>query len=151
MPPWVWWLLGGLALLGAVLAAIGIPRARRRRAWDASLAAAEREVQWLARELLPMLQQSESADEVAGGWRVEADRVTRAEDRLTGLEPTAPDEVRAGRARALRDAVRAARHDVESLIVSRDSTTAPRNLAVIAAQVSAALDPPGRADRMHDG
>jgi len=143
VPAWLWW-VAGLALLGAALAAILLPRARRRSAWDTDLAAQQDEVSWFARELVPGLQQAGSPEAVAGGWQVAAARVTRAEDQLTGLESTAPDEARGSRARSLRDAVREARQGVEHLIVSRDPATLPRDLGAIENQLQAALDQVGR-------
>jgi hypothetical protein len=142
VPSWVWWLLAGLCLLGAVLALILVPRARRRSSWDARLASAEQEVSWLARDLLPQLQRAGSPAEVAGGWQVAAGRVTLIEDTLTGLESAAPDSSRARRARVMRDAVRGARQGMEALLVSRDATTLARDLAAIATQLSAALGAP---------
>ena len=136
---WVWWLIAFLVLLGGAVAAILVPRARRRRAWDDGLTEAETEARWLAEELLPQLQQAGSPDEVAGGWQVAAGRVTAAEDRLTGLETSAPDEARGARAVALRDAVRAARQGVEDLLVTRDPATLGRGLALLASRLSAAL------------
>ena len=97
------------------------------------------EATWLARELLPQLQQTESPDEVAGGWQVAAGRVTAVEDRLTGLATSAPDETRATRAGALRDAVRAARVAVEDLLVTRDPAALQRGLALAVDRLSAAL------------
>ena len=126
-------------LLGGALAAILVPRARQRRAWDEGLAEAETEARWFAEELLPQLQQAGSPDEVAGGWQVAAGRVTAAEDRLTGLETSAPDEARGARAVALRDAVRAARQGVEDLLVTRDPAALGRGLALLASRLSAAL------------
>ena len=142
VPAWLWW-VAGLALLGAALAAILLPRARRRSAWDTDLAAQQDEVTWFARELVPALQQAGSPDAVAGGWQVAAARVTRAEDKLTGLESTAPDEARGSRARSLRDAVRAARLGIEHLIVSRDPVTQPRDLGVIGEPVAGSTRPGG--------
>ncbi len=144
VPSWVWWLLAVLGLLGAVLALILVPRARRRSAWDTQLDSAEQEVSWLARDLVPQLQRARSPDEVTGGWQVAAGRVTMVEDKLTGLESAAPDSSRARRARVMRDAVRAARQGVESGLVSRDPTTLARDLAAIATQLSAALGAPAR-------
>lgn len=129
-------------LLGGTLAAILIPRARRRGAWDADLAAEEGEVAWFARELVPALQQAGSPDAVAGGWQVAAARVTQAEDRLTILASAAPDEVRRSRAQSVRDAVRAARLGIENLIVTRDAAAVPRDLAAIASRLEAVLTPP---------
>ena len=120
-------------------------RSRRRQAWDAELDGAQAEVGWLARELLPQLQRSSTSDALAGGWQVSADRVSAAEDRLTGLEASAPDETRAARARSLRDAVRASRIDVEVLLDARDQTGIPVVLAAATARLLEALDP-GPAD-----
>ena len=53
VPAWLWWVLAGLALLGAALAAILVPRARRRSTWDTDLATQQDEVTWFARELVP--------------------------------------------------------------------------------------------------
>ena len=140
---WVWWVLVGV-LLAAALAALLVPRARRRRAWRADLAAAEGEAAWFARELLPQLQQAGSADEVAGGWRVASGRVTAVEDQLTRLEPTAPDEAGRGRARELRDAVRVARSGVEGLVASRDPAAVAHELGALAIELAAAVEPAGR-------
>lgn len=141
IPSWVWWLVAALVLIGVLLTAILVPKARRRRAWDADLTTAEDEVTWLARELLPTLQQAGSPDAAAGGWRVAAGRVTSTEDRLTLLEPSAPDDVRRSRARSLRDAVRAARQQVENLLMSGDPAALRGDLAVIAAQLTSSLGP----------
>jgi len=139
LPAWLWWLL---AILLAGLAAYLIVMARRRSAWDAEEADAEVEVGWLARELLPQLQQAGTPDALAGGWQVSAARVSSVEDRLTGLESSAPDQTRTARARDLRDAVRAARTDVESLITSRDQLSAPVVLAASIARLQELLNPP---------
>jgi len=139
LPAWLWWLL---AILLAGLVAYLILRARRRAAWDAEEAEAEVEVGWLARELLPQLQQSGTPEALAGGWQVSAARAGAAEDRFTGLETSAPDETRAARARDLRDAVRAARSDVESLITSRDQLSTPVVLAASIARLQDLLNPP---------
>ena len=138
IPSWVWWLLAALCLLAATLTAVLVPRARRRRAWDAALAGNEAEVSWFARELLPVLQRA--PDELAGGWHVGVERVSQAEDELTGLSGSSPDSVRRDRAHQLRDAVRAARHRVEELLVSPDRTTIAPALDTISAQLVAALD-----------
>jgi hypothetical protein len=118
-------------------------RSRRRAAWSAELAEAEAEAAWFARTLLPQLQQAESLDALAGGWRVGgSDRVVAVEDRLTGLQTSAPDEPLATRAGEVRDAVRAARLGVEGLIVSGDATASARVLGSLAASLTAVLDPP---------
>ena len=139
VPSWLWWVLAAVL---AGLAGFLVVRARRRSAWDAEAAAAETEVTWLARELLPQLQQAGTPDALAGGWQVSAARVGAVEDRLTGLESAAPDETRGARARTLRDAVRGSRADVEALIASRDQVSAPVQLAATTARLLAALNPP---------
>jgi hypothetical protein len=106
-----------LAVL-AVAAAVGtglLVRARRRRSWLARLHAATAEVEWFARELIPQLRGSGSADRVAGGWQVAVPRVAAAEDQLTVLESSSRNPEDAARARQLRDAVRSAREKMETL------------------------------------
>jgi hypothetical protein len=125
VPAGVWWLLAALA---AGLA-IGVPlvlRSRRRRAWQSAFATGQDEATWLTRELLPELRRAGSREQVAGGWAVSSARVGALEDELTALEATAPDDSDRARARALRDAVRAARMRVEALVVpdSDESTSA---------------------------
>ena len=137
----MWWLLA-LAVVGGIVAAVLVPRSRRRAEWEADLAASEGEATWFARELLPQLQLTGTADALAGGWRVAAVRVTALEDRLTRLETVAPDETSGARARQLRDAVRAARGGVEDLVASRDMTSAAARLGSVAAQLEASLQPP---------
>jgi hypothetical protein len=72
---------------------------------------------------------------------VSAARVSATEDVLTGLEASAPDEQRAARARTLRDAVRASRADVESLLATRDQAAAPVLLAAASSRLLGALTP----------
>ena len=138
---WLWWVLG--AALVAGLAAYLVLRSRRRAAWNAELAEAEAEAAWFARTLMPQLQQAETLDAMAGGWRVGgSDRVVAVEDRLTGLATSAPDEPGATRASEVRDAVRTARLGVEDLISSRDATASARVLGSLAASLTAVIDPP---------
>jgi len=139
LPAWLWWVLAALL---AALAAYLILRARRRAAWDAEVAEAEAEVSWLGRELLAQLQQTTTTDALAGGWQVSAARVREVEDRLTGLEASAPDEQRAARATELRDAVRSSRTDVETLIATRDEVGTPAVLAAATSRLVEALNPP---------
>ena len=96
-PSWLWWLLAAL-VLGAIVAIPLVRRARRRAAWRQQLSEAEAELGWLARELLPGLRHVGSREQVAGAWTVASPRVTAAEDALTVLESTAPDDL--GRSRA---------------------------------------------------
>jgi hypothetical protein len=115
VPAWVWWLLAGVLVAAGVLTWVLVARGRKRRAWQEQLGAAEADVAWLARELLPQLRDSGSLDRVAGGWQVALPRVAAAEDQLTVLESSAPDEVGGARARAMRDAVRQARARIEQV------------------------------------
>ena len=110
----MWWVLAAL-VLGSAVAVPLVLRARRRSAWGRALAEGEGEVAWLARELLPELRRGGSLEQVAGGWAVGRTRVTAAEDRLTVLESTAPDDVGRERARALREASRRAQAGMERL------------------------------------
>lgn len=137
LPSWLWWVLAAAVAAGAGYLLVG---ARRRSAWDSEAAEAASDVAWFARELLPQLQLAPTPDSLAGGWQVGAARVAGAEDRLTGLVASAPDESRRTRARTLRDAVRAARADVESVISSRDQLSAPPRLAASAAALQTALN-----------
>ncbi len=138
LPGWLWWVLAALL---AALAAYLILRARRRAAWDAEVAEAETEVAWFGRELLPQLQQTTTTDALAGGWQVSAARVRAVEDRLTGLEASAPDEQRAARATELRDAVRTSRTDIESLVANRDQAATPIALAAAVTRLLEAVNP----------
>jgi hypothetical protein len=112
----LWWLLAAIVVTAL---AIGIPllvRSRRRAAWQRGVSAAEAELVWFARELLPELRESGSPERAAGAWAVSAPRVTAAEDQLTALASDAPDEAAAGRAATLRDATRTARQRVDEIV-----------------------------------
>jgi hypothetical protein len=139
-PTWVWWLVGALV----VALAVGVPllvRARRRSAWQERLTAAEAEVAWFARELVPELRRSASVDRLAGAWAVSSERVVAAEDQLTSLVATTQDDTRRARATELRDAVRAGRTRVESLAVAQDVSELSLDLDEVAAGLEAALRP----------
>lgn len=142
--PWVWWLLAA-GLLAAGVAAFLVPRSRRRREWAADLAADEAEAAWFARELMPRLQLAATPDALAGGWQVGSPRVVAVEDRLTGLESTAPDDPGRARARELRDAVRAARGGVEELVAAGLPGSRRAELTLLASQLESALTQPGTA------
>jgi hypothetical protein len=125
-----------------VAVAVVVPlllRARRRRLWQDDLAAAEREIAWLARLLVPELRRVASPDEAVGAWTVEASRVSALEDRLTELAATARDD--AGRSRALgsRDAVRAADLQLNVLVGARRFDTLAYDLDAVAAGLESAL------------
>lgn len=129
-----------------VAAAVAVPlllRARRRRGWQADLAAAEDEVGWFARVLIPELQRANSLDQAAGGWTVGSSQVSALEDRLTALEATAPDDTGRTRARTLRDAVRTARSRLDGLLTAgRVDDTLRRDLDAVAAQLERTLEVP---------
>ncbi|HEY9379544.1 MAG TPA: hypothetical protein VIQ02_20900 [Jiangellaceae bacterium] len=137
-PSWLWWLLAALALAIVVTVPL-IVRARRRRAWRADLAAAEEEVAWFARVLVPDLRRAGSVDQVAGGWAVGSSRAAAVEDRLTALQSSAPDDPGRIRARNLRDAVRAARGHMQDVVDSGIAGTVHRDLDAVAAELEAAL------------
>ena len=141
LPSWMWWL--GAAVLAA--AAVGIPlwvRARRRGAWREQLASAESEVVWFARELLPQLRHVDSVEQVTGGWAVGQARVAAAEDRLTALESTAPEDAARERARILRDAVRLARGRLQELSGPEPHATWEQDLDEIITDLEVVLGGP---------
>jgi hypothetical protein len=123
-----------------VIAAIAVPLLvrRRRQAWEADFSAAAQDVIWLARDLVPQLRLSSSADQVRGGWAVSADRVTAIEDRLTALEATARSEESRPRARILRDAVRASRIRIQA-VADGATVDIPGELGHVASDLEAAL------------
>ena len=139
MPTWVWWLL--VALLGLALAggAALLVRSRRRRAWQSDFEAAVDEVTWLARELVPELRRAGSRDQAVGGWAVSAERARALEDRLTTLEATAPDDADRGRARTLRDAVRAANVRLGALADLEPEESPTSRLDSVASDLESAL------------
>jgi hypothetical protein len=114
-------------------------RARRRRAWNADLAAAEDEVAWFARTLVPGLRRAGSADQMEGGWAVGSSRIAAVEDRLTVLEASAPDDAGRTRARNLRDAVRMGQARIQELAGSEATETRLRTLEEVAADLEAAM------------
>ena len=137
-PAWLRWLL--VALLVALAVAIPLlVRASHRREWRDELASAENEVAWFARGLMPQLRQMGSLAEVAGGWNLAESRVAAVEDRLTALEPSAPDEVARARALDLRDAVRAARGQIQALLEAGRQETMTQDLDAVAARLEQVL------------
>lgn len=139
-PTWLWWVLGAIV----VALAVGIPlliRSRRRQAWRDDLASGEDEVAWFA-GLIPELRRQPSPEQAAGAWNVESSRVVTAEDKLTALERSAPDEAAGTRARTLRDAVRAARGDIENLLATATPITMPSDLDAVSARLEQALGQP---------
>jgi hypothetical protein len=139
-PSWLWWLLAALLVAGAVVLPLTL-RSRRRAAWHAALAAAEDEVAWFARTLLPQLRASPTAEGFGGGWRVSEERVTATEDRLTTLVASAPDPQSADRAVTLRDGVRAARDRIRELVGVR-APDATADVDAVIVDLEAVLTPP---------
>jgi len=131
-------LLVVLVMLGTWL----ILRSRRRRAWSTRLQVAEAEVVWFARDLIPQLRASASAEQVAGGWRVARPRIASAEDQLTVLESSAPDEQETDRARLLRDAVRSATLRMDQLTGRGGRDVWARGLDDVSDLLELALGPP---------
>ena len=139
IPAWVWWLLVAAALAAAVFF---ILRSRRRAAWDEDLTAAEAEVTWLARDLLPQLRATGTREAAAGAWAVSTERVQAVEDRLTWLEATAPTEPRRLRAEALRDAVRDAHVRGNALTQPGSAYGFTEEVDAVVATLEGALRPP---------
>jgi hypothetical protein len=136
-PTWLWWLLAALVLTAAIATPL-VVRGRRRRAWDADLAAAVDEVAWFARVLVPELRQAATVEQVRGGWAVGEDRVAAVEDRLTALAATAHDDADRMRVQGLRDVVRASRQRIED--VSAPGVTDPsQELERVAVDLETAL------------
>jgi hypothetical protein len=146
-PAWLWWLIGALVLAGAGVTVFLVGRRRRRRAWADNLTARKDEVVWFARKLIPRLGQAPTAQQIAGGWRIESDRIVAIEDRLTTLEAAAVDDVGRSQARSLRDAVRGSRTRLAALDTAEDRDAALNLLRSAAAGLEAALgsvDPSAR-------
>ena len=142
VPAEVWWLV---AVLVAGLA-IGVPlllRSHRRKTWQSDFASARDEAAWLTRGLLPELRRSVSREQVAGGWAVSSARVRVLEDRLTALEATSSDDPGGAQARALREAVRAARVRVEALVAPGSSLSVSSELAGVSNDLELALQQAG--------
>jgi hypothetical protein len=132
-----------VVVLGAAVA-VAVPlvlRGRRRAAWRRQLAEAEGDLGWLAHDLLPALRRARSREEVAGAWAVGSPRVVAAEDRLTALASTAYDDRARERTRALRDASRRVRQQVQELLAPRPHDSWVLDLDGVMADLDAALGP----------
>jgi hypothetical protein len=138
-PAWLWWLIGAVVLVVAVLIAFLMRKRNRKRAWADKLSSSETDVAWFARELIPQLSQAPSVQQMAGGWRISSDRVIAAEDRLTTLEAAAVDDMGRGQARTLRDAVRGARARLDTLATVYDRAEALSQLQAAAGELEAAM------------
>ncbi len=78
VPPWVWWLAAALVLAAIAGAIAALVHSRRKQRWLAEFGAAEGELTWFARELLPELRRSTSLDQAVGGWKIGVPRVAAA-------------------------------------------------------------------------
>jgi predicted nuclease with TOPRIM domain len=78
---------------------------------------------------------------MAGGWAVSQGRVAAAEDGLTVLESTAPDDAGEARARALRDAVRDARARMQRLVAPGQHDTWALDLDTLMIDLQSTLRP----------
>ena len=148
-PAWLWWLIGAVVLAAIVTTVILLRRRSKKQAWEARFAEAKGQVAWFARELIPQLGRAPTAQQMAGGWRIEADRIVSIEDQLTTLEASAVDDVGRGRARTLRDAVRGSRSQLAGLDNTADTVVATNLLRSAAAELESALssvDPAARTD-----
>ena len=94
---------------------------------------------WFARGLIPRLERGPTVEQIAGGWRIAAERIVSIEDKLTTLEATAIDERDRGHAHTLRSAVRAARAQLAALDTVSDTFAASDLLRSAAAHLETAL------------
>jgi len=143
VPAWVWWALGALVLVLAITIPL-LTRQRRRRAWHDDLAAAEEDLVWFARVLVPSLRQADSLDQVAGGWAVSSDRVLAVENRLNALAESPPDDEAKARVTRLRDVVHASREQIQQLLTSGTPEAIPRVLSLVSSGLESALAPAPR-------
>lgn len=140
VPSWVWWVAAAV-VLGCLIAVPLAVRGRRRAAWQRGLERQESEVEWFARDLLRELRLAGSHEEMAGGWTVSQTRITAAEDELTLLESTAPDEAGRTRARSLRDALRSARARMQRLAAPGTHDTWALDLDTLMTELERTLRP----------
>ena len=140
VPSWVWWVVAAV-VLGCLVAVPLAVRGRRRASWHRDLERQESEVEWFARDLLRELRLAGSHEEMAGGWAVGQKRVTTAEDELTVLESTAPDEAGRTRARSLRDALRNARARMQRLVAPGPHDTWALDLDTLMIELEEILRP----------
>jgi hypothetical protein len=135
----LWWLIGAVVLVAAIVVALLMRNRSRKRAWAEKLSAAETDVAWFARELIPELSQASSVQQMVGGWRISANRVVTMEDRLTTLETAAVDDEGRRQVRTLRDAVRGARARVDALSSVYDLAEARSQLQAAVGELEVAL------------
>jgi hypothetical protein len=148
-PAWLWWLIGVVALAAVATTVVLLRRRSKKQAWAGRFDAAKGQVAWFARELIPQLGRAPTVQQMAGGWRIEANRIVAIEDQLTTVEATAVDDVGRGRARTLRGAVRGSRTQLAGLDDTADMVVATNLLRSAAAELESALssiDPAARTD-----
>ena len=138
VPAWVWWLLAAMVIALAIAVPV-LLRRRRMDRWLDEFARVRAEVAWLARELIPQLRQFGARQLAAGGLEVSSARIVAAEDRLTALIASAPDDVTLERSRILRDAVRDAHARLDAAASSGTDETLAIDLDEIAGELEAAL------------
>jgi hypothetical protein len=136
---WWWLLIAAAVLAAAVVAWLLLRRRSRKQAWQDRFVASKGEVAQVARELIPQLSQAPSAQQIAGGWAVSANRVVAIEDRLTSLEATAVDDVGRGHAQMLRDSVRTSRSRLDALADIEDVAVARSELHAASRELETAL------------
>jgi hypothetical protein len=133
-----------------VALAIGIPliaRANGRRAWREDLTAAEADVAWFSRVLVPSLRQSASLDQVAGAWAVSAERVQALENKLGKLTTSPPDDDARARVTRLHDVVVRSREQIQHLLTSGSADAIPRVMGVVSSELETALSSPAASHR----
>jgi hypothetical protein len=113
---------------------------RRAKQWDADFTAATSEVRWFAHEIIPQLAAAPSAAQMQGGWRVASPRVAAVEDKLTAMAAAANNDTRRARAGTVRDAVRAARANLDALDPSAERGVMADQLQVTGVELQRALD-----------
>ncbi|WP_017932897.1 hypothetical protein [Nocardioides sp. Iso805N] len=141
---WVWALVAALGVVAVALIVLLLARSRRRRAWDSDFRAAQAEVAWTARTVLPQVQAAGDPDRIASAWRALQPQIATLGDQLTVLGSSTRNHADAARARVLRDALRAAGTTVEN------ATGGPRggpwpediNAAIIILESALASDAP---------
>jgi hypothetical protein len=126
-------------LAAVVTTGVLLRRRSRKHAWEKRFDATQAEVAWFARELIPQLGRSPTTQQMAGGWRIEADRIVSIEDQLTTLEATAVDDLTRRRAHTLRDAVRGSRIRLAGLDGTVDAVAATNLLRSAAAELETAM------------
>jgi hypothetical protein len=138
-PAWLWWLAGAVVLAALATTVVLLRRRSKQQAWKKRFGVTKGEIARFARQLIPQLEHAPTAEQMVGGWRIEADRIVSIEDQLTTLEATAVDDVSRARVHTLRDAVRASRTELAGLESTVDTLTATNLLRSASARLETAL------------